>query len=83
MNVRFEPVRLATGSEEEGMLVFLDEKLIAILVHLAPDNSVAPGHWFLEASFDGLPGLSAPTFPDLDAAERWVVMSMSSSSRRW
>ena len=73
MNIRFDPVRIATGSEEDGVLAFLDGKLIAVLVRLAPDNEIAPGEWFMEASFDGLGSIAAPTFPGLDDVERWIL----------
>ena len=43
-----------------------------MLVHLSPENEVAPGDWYLEAGFDGLGELSHPTFADLSAAENWI-----------
>ncbi|WP_262273178.1 hypothetical protein [Microvirga yunnanensis] len=74
MTLTLQPVRVATGAEEEGMLVFdRDQRLLAVLVHLSPENPVAPGHWFLEAGFDRLDGLNHPTFADLDAAQRWIL----------
>jgi hypothetical protein len=73
MTLTLQPVRIATGAEEEGMLVF-DEKqrLLAVLLHLSPENEVAPGHWFLEVGFDRLGERSHPTFADLSAAEDWI-----------
>ncbi len=77
MTLTLQPVRVATGAEEEGLLVFDQERrLRAVLVHLSPDNEVAPGHWFLEAGFDGLSGPNAPTFADLDAAQQWIRKRM-------
>jgi len=67
------PVRVATGHEEEGQLVFDGaDRLIAVLVMLSEHNPVAPGHWFLEAGFGLLDKVAHPTFPDLDAAQRWM-----------
>jgi len=66
-------VRVATGHEEEGQLVFDEEdRLVAVLVMLSEHNAVAPGRWFLEARFGSLNGVTRPTFPDLDAALRWI-----------
>jgi hypothetical protein len=74
MTFTLQPVRVATGSDEEGMLVF-DEKqrLLAVLTHLSEGNEVAPGQWFLEAGFGSLDGVNQPTFADLAAAELWIV----------
>ena len=73
MTLALQPVRVAIGSEEEGMLAFFDERLVAVLVHLSEDNEVAPGQWFLEAGFGRVDGVEHPTFPDLDAAQDWIA----------
>ena len=65
--VRFQSIRVATGFEEEGVLAFLDDRLLAVLVRLADDNPIAPGFWYLEAGFGLFMG-QHPTFADLDAA---------------
>ena len=73
MTLTLQPVRVATGAEEEGLLVFdHEQRLRAVLVHLSPENEVAPGHWYLEAGFDGLGDPQPPTFADLDAAQQWI-----------
>ena len=70
MTLTLQPVRVATGAEEEGMLFFdPDRRLLAVLVHLSPENEVAPGQWYLEVGFDGLGDLNHPTFADLEAAK--------------
>ena len=75
MTLTLQPVRVATGAEEEGLLVFdQKQRLRAVLVHLSPENEVAPGQWYLEAGFDGLGTSNAPTFADLDAAQQWISM---------
>ena len=73
MTFTLQPVRVANGIDEEGMLVF-DEKqrLLAVLTHLSAENEVAPGQWFLEAGFGPLDGINHPTFADLDAAQAWI-----------
>jgi len=73
MSFTLQPVRVATGAEEEGLLVFDHaQRLRAVLVHLSPENEVAPGNWYLEAGFDGLGTPNPPTFADLDAAQQWI-----------
>ncbi|PVE24119.1 hypothetical protein DC522_12580 [Microvirga sp. KLBC 81] len=78
MTLTLQPVRVATGAEEEGMLVFdHDQRLLAVLIQLSPENEVAPGHWFLEVGFDRLGELSHPTFADLSEAEDWISQRSS------
>jgi hypothetical protein len=73
MNLTLQPVRVANGSDEEGMLVFDGQpRLLAVLTHLSAENEVAPGRWFLEAGFGRLDGVDHPTFTDLDAAQAWI-----------
>ena len=73
MNFTFQPVRVATGFDEEGMMV-LDEgqRLVAVLVRLSDGNEVAPGQWYLEAGFGRLDGGSHPLFSNLDLAQEWI-----------
>jgi hypothetical protein len=73
MSLSLEPVRVATGFEEEGMLVLDEQKrLVAVLVRLSDDNAVAPGQWYLEAGFGRIDGTSHPTFSNLDLAKNWI-----------
>jgi hypothetical protein len=73
MTLALQPVRVATGFDEEGMMV-LDEgqRLVAVLVRLSDDNEVAPGQWYLEAGFGRLDGGDRPTFSNLDMAQDWI-----------
>ncbi len=76
-----QPVRVGNGSDEEGMLVFDEERrLLAVLTHLTEENEVAPGQWFLEAGFGPLDGINHPTFADLDAAQNWIDQRLASRS---
>jgi hypothetical protein len=69
MTLTLQPARVATGDDEEGMLVFADDRLVAVLVHLSDENEIAPSDWYLEAGFGRcLDSLNHPTFPSLDAA---------------
>lgn len=73
MSLSLQPVRVATGSDEEGMLVFdADHRLAAVLTHLGEQYDGVSGHWYLEAGFGRLNGLTQPTFVDLDAAQEWI-----------
>ena len=73
MSLSLQPMRVATGFDEEGMLV-LDEgqRLLAVLVRLSDDNEVSPGQWFVEAGFGRLDGGDHPTFSNLDMAQDWI-----------
>jgi hypothetical protein len=73
MSFTLQPVRVATGFDEEGMLVFLGEqRLVAVLVRLSDDDEVAPGQWYLEAGFGRIDGTSHPIFSNLDQAQAWI-----------
>jgi hypothetical protein len=73
MSPTFQPVRVNTGFEEEGVLVFDgQQRLVAVLVHLSDRNEVAPRQWFLEAGFGPLGGATPPPFAGLDAAQDWI-----------
>ena len=70
MSLTLQPVRVGTGSDEEGMLVFdADRRLVAVLTHLGDQYGEVSGHWYLEAKFGLLDGLDQPTYADLDAAQ--------------
>ena len=78
MTLSLRPVRVATGHEEEGNLVFDDgERLVAVLVRLSDQNEVAPGQWFLEVGFGPLDGSSHPTFVDLNTAQSWMSQRLA------
>ena len=69
-------VRIATGSSDEhGVLLFANDRLVAIIVCLSePSHGSMAGRWFLEARFGELSSMRAPeTFGDIDAAEGWLL----------
>ncbi|WP_134495781.1 hypothetical protein [Microvirga pakistanensis] len=73
MTFTLQPIRVATGFDEEGMLVLdEEERLLAVLVRLSDENEVAPGRWYLEAGFGRLDGVSHPAFSNLDMAQDWI-----------
>lgn len=80
MSLALQPVLVATGFDEEGMLVFdWKQRLVAVLTHLSERKEVAPGQWFLEAGFGRLDRTSHPTFPDLEAAQQWMAQRLARS----
>jgi hypothetical protein len=73
-----QPIRVATGFDEEGMMVLDEEqRLLAVLVRLSDGNEVAPGQWYLEAGFGWIEGMSHPTFSNLDIAKEWIVQRLA------
>jgi hypothetical protein len=73
MTLTLQPTQVATGSDEEGMLVFADGRLVAVLVHLSDENEIAPGDWYLEAGFGScLESPNQPTFATLQVAQEWI-----------
>jgi hypothetical protein len=76
-----QPIRVATGFDEEGMMVLDEEqRVVAVLVRLSDDNEVAPGQWYLEAGFGRLNGGSHPTFSNLDMAQDWISQRLVKGS---
>ena len=73
MTFTLQPVRVATGADEQGVLVFdHDRRLLAVLTHLSDANEVAPGQWYLEAGFGRLDSPNHPTFASLGTAQDWI-----------
>ena len=73
MNLRLQPVQVATGSDDqESRLVFADGFLAAILVQLSDQHAEDAGKWFLEAGFGRVDDYRAPILADLDAAQAWI-----------
>jgi hypothetical protein len=78
MSFTLEPVRVANGFDEDGMLVFNGHRrLVAVLTHLSEDNEVAPGQWYLEAGFGRIDGGSHPTFSNLDMVQEWIAQRLA------
>jgi len=78
MSLTLQPIRVATGFDEDGMLVFDEEqRLVAVLTHLSDENEVAPGQWYLEAGFGRLDGISHPIFSNLDMAKDWMAQRLT------
>ncbi len=64
------------------MLVFADDRLVAVLVQLseAHEELGIAGHWHLETKFSfRLAGKPDP-FPDLGAAQAWISQQLTEGS---
>ncbi len=77
MTLTLQPIRVATGFDEEGMMVLNEQRLVAVLVRLSDENEVAPGQWYLEAGFGRLDGGSHPTFSNLDMVKDWISQRLA------
>jgi len=81
MTLKLLPVPVATGFDEEGMLVFSENRLAAVLVRLSDENEVAPGAWYLEMGIGHyLDGPDHPTFQTLDEAKSWIEQRLAKRS---
>ena len=82
MKLTYEEVTVETGSDDEdGRLVFADERLVAVLVRLAESHGPEAGFWFLEHGFNRLDNENHPKFRDLDEAEEWISRHLRKESR--
>jgi hypothetical protein len=78
MTLSLQPIRVATGFDEEGMMILDEQKrLVAVLVRLSDENEVAAGQWYLEAGFGRLDGGSHPLFSNLDMAQEWISQRLA------
>ncbi|HKG76447.1 MAG TPA: hypothetical protein VKA90_02925 [Beijerinckiaceae bacterium] len=83
MSLFLQAVRVATGSDEKGLLVFADaQRLVAVLTHLSDQHEELSGRWFLEAGFGRLDGPDHPTFADLDAAQNRISQRLAGEQAR-
>lgn len=73
MAVEFKPVVLHGRSRDnEGVLVFGGQQLMAVLARLSSIHGAQEGQWFVEATFSEIPTPVDRVFADLDAAEAWA-----------
>ena len=73
MSISLQPVRVATGYDEDGLLVFSDDYLVAVLVLLTDRHGEEAGKWFLETGYGRLNRPHHPIFADLNAAQGYIV----------
>ena len=73
-SLTLQPMRVSSGEgNEQGYLVLMGERLVAVLVYLADDYyEELAGRWYLEAGFGAVDGPEHPVFADLDEAQDWI-----------
>ena len=74
-HVELRPVQIALGEDGAGLLVLIDEWLVAILVRLAAAHGPLEGHWFMETGYGRFSLGEPPTFSDEKAAVDWFRSS--------
>ena len=78
MSLTFQPIRVATGFDEEGMLVLdEDQRLVAVLTHLSDQYDGLSGQWYKEAKFGALEGPSQPTYLDLGTVREAIAQHLT------
>ena len=82
MDVTLQPIVLATNQDSEGQLVFVNERLIAVLVRLSSLHAEKAGWWFLETGYGAAESTQHPSFRDLDAAVAWIKSCVADNPRR-
>lgn len=78
MNLRLQPVQIATGGDDqESHLVFHEGFLVAVLVRLSDEHGPEVGKWFLEAGFGRIDDPNPPIFANLDEAQAWITSRLA------
>jgi hypothetical protein len=82
MNLILQPVRIETGGpDEDGCLVFADNRLVAVLVRLSDQHEGLAGQWYYEHGFGPFNGPAHPTFSTIEAAQDWIELRYSHTRR--
>lgn len=76
-------LQVRTGSgDSNGMLMLMDNQLIAVLVELTDDiHGDARGRWALESTFDLFNPSAPETFVDIDQAWDWI--QRAAGGKQW
>jgi len=78
MKLGFQPVTVETNApDEEGCLVFADNRLVTVLVRLSEEHGRKAGRWYLEHGFGKLDRPDHPIFTDLKDARDWLAHHFS------
>jgi hypothetical protein len=77
MTVELKPIEVASV-DREGQLILFNGALVGVLVKLSNLHGELAGSWYLETGYDGLRD-ERLTFPDLDAAKRWINDRLSAA----
>ncbi|BCJ91605.1 hypothetical protein IZ6_23400 [Terrihabitans soli] len=66
---------LTDGGSQEGRLALAEGQLVAVFVHVTPEETANGGGWFREAGFGPCSDLVAqvpPVFDSLEGAAAWI-----------
>ena len=77
MNLTLQPVRVGNDYDEDGCLVFANDRLVAVLVRLSEHYGDVAGRWFFENGYGRLDGTDHPTFRDVNAAQAYITSRLS------
>jgi hypothetical protein len=80
VTLHLKPISIA-AIDSDGVLVFSEAGLIAVLTRLSGMHGDAAGSWFLEAGFGDLDHHKSVQFPDLDSAQAWILQSIDTQPR--
>lgn len=77
MKITFQPVSVAFDEDQQGLLVFADGALAALLVRLSDSHGALAGGWFLEVGLGRLESWEKPVFNDLEVAQDWLAAHLA------
>ena len=78
--LRLQPTKVATTSnDEDGVLIYQGEHLVAVIVRLESGvhGEHYAGKWNLEATFGHLPFPPDQVFDNLDEAQDWLQQRLN------
>jgi hypothetical protein len=73
VTLTLQPVRIGNDYDEDGCLVFADDRLVVVLVRLSEQHGDVAGQWFYENGYGQFDGPEHPIFSDLDAAQTYIA----------
>jgi hypothetical protein len=83
MTLSLQPLRIETGTaDEDGCLVFLKDRLVAVLVRLSDQHEGLAGQWYYEHGFGPYDGPAHPVFETIEAAQDWINQRCQQMRRR-
>jgi hypothetical protein len=74
MAVSFQPITLdGNAPDSEAMLVYRNERLLAVLVCLSDIHGELTGQWYVEANFGEMPVVHPPAFETIEQFTKWLA----------
>lgn len=78
--LRLQPTKVATTStDEDGVLIYSGDCLVAVIVRLEErvHGDRYAGKWNLEATFGNLPFPPDEVFEDVEHAQEWILARLN------